>query len=245
MNTMTDQIAGNYVKLQERVFLAAQRSGRDPNSITLLGVTKFQDVDAIRCAYRAGIRSFGENRVQEALSKYQDSFRQEMPGIHLDMVGNLQKNKINKILAGFDGIQSIGPLGMLCAILDRAAPREKPFRLFLELHTGEESKSGFPTVEDLLKGVEYYLEKWESAKWLSASFPLVGLMTMAPFTQDIQMRRQSFRSLKRAFGKISNECTIESFKELSMGMSMDFETAVEEGSTIIRIGTALFGARNA
>jgi hypothetical protein len=241
---MTDQIAENFDKLQERVFMAAQRAGSDPRLITLLGVTKFQGIDAVKSAYRAGIRYFGENRVQEALSKYQDSIRQEMPGIHLDMIGNLQKNKINKVLTGFDGVQSIDSLPLLSALLERAAPRKKPLRLFLELHTGEESKSGFPSTDDLEIGVECYLKKCESDKMLMDSFPLAGLMTMAPFTEDIREQRYSFRTLRKAFEKISKDYRINTFKELSMGMSMDFETAIEEGATIIRIGTALFGARS-
>jgi pyridoxal phosphate enzyme (YggS family) len=241
---MADQIAENYDKLKERIFIAAHRAGRDPQLITLLGVTKFQGIDAIKSAYRAGIRYFGENKVQEALSKYQDSLKLELPGIHLDMIGNLQKNKINKILAGFSGVQSIDSLPLLSALLERAVPRSKPLRLFLELHTGEDSKSGFPSTDDLVRGVEFYLQKCESNKLLFDSYPLVGLMTMAPFTENIKEQRNSFKTLRNAYEKISKDYRLDNFKELSMGMSMDFETAIEEGATIIRIGTALFGARS-
>ncbi|MEW6549080.1 MAG: YggS family pyridoxal phosphate-dependent enzyme [Spirochaetota bacterium] len=240
---MDDCIAVNLERIRERISRSAQRAGRAEEEITILGVTKFHDAHAVERAYRAGLRRFGENRVQEAVLKYQDSLRESLPGLKLDMIGVLQKNKINKAIPFFDAIQSIDSVQLLAAIINRAGKRARPLELFLELHTGEETKTGFSSLDEMYRAVDLYLEKSGANPNLSADYPLRGLMTMAPFTNDISMQRKSFRTLRQAMEALRSRYGLVELKDLSMGMSMDFEAAVEEGATILRIGTALFGSR--
>jgi len=232
-------ILGNFESLKLKVVEAAQRSGRKASEIEIMAVTKLQAYEAVKSAYAAGLRRFGENRVQEAASKYGDNERSELQAVRLDMIGQLQRNKINKALEIFDSIQSIGSGELLVAVLERALRFRQPLDLYLELHTGEDTKSGFPGIDGLLRAVDRFLETGGDQKQVR----LRGLMTMAPFTADRGMQRKSFRTLAKAAQEIRSRFDIEGFGELSMGMSSDFETAIEEGSTLIRIGTALFGSR--
>jgi PLP dependent protein len=156
----------------------------------------------------------------------------------VDLIGNLQSNKVNKALRFFDSIQSVGSIELLEAIAVRAHERDKKLRLFLELHTGEDSKSGFPDIDSLLQAIESY----EASKPTNM-IELVGLMTMAPFTNNEKLLRESFRRLYRTRDEVGKRFSLPCFTELSMGMSGDFEIAIEEGSTLLRIGTAIFGER--
>ncbi len=228
--------------LRERVAAAAYRSGRKTEDVKILAVTKFHPESAVRAAYKAGLRLFGENRVQEAEGKYSEALRSELPDIQLDMIGNLQSNKINKALKTFDGIQSVSSLGLFLGIAARAAPRIKPLRLMLELHTAEDSKSGFSDEDQLLRTAEAYARLLEEQKE-NLCIRLTGLMTMAPFTADEAAVRASFGRLRKVFEDMHRRFRFPGFEELSMGMSGDYEIAVEEGSTLIRVGTALFGER--
>jgi pyridoxal phosphate enzyme (YggS family) len=232
-------IKENIDSLRLRMEGAATRAGRPVSEISLMAVTKFQPIEAVFSAYAAGIRLFGENRVQEACSKYGEGAAKELPGSRLDLIGQLQRNKINKALEVFDSIQSVGSLELLEAILDRSRERERSIGLYLELHTGEETKSGFACLDDLLAAVERFLER----KNANGSLKLKGLMTMAPFTGERNVQRKAFKALAEASREIKKRFDITGFDELSMGMSSDFESAIEEGSTMVRIGTAIFGAR--
>lgn len=233
-------VADRVDSIRQRITAAAKRAGRRSEEIRILGVSKFHPAQAVLAAYAAGLRYFGENRVQEAEGKYASLLGAELPDIQLDMIGNLQSNKINKALALFDGIQSIGSQELLQAVLARAVSRKKPLRLCLELHTAEDSKSGFTDLDTLYSAVEDFMRYPEKPKGLILS----GLMTMAPFTEDKSSIRASFRSLSKAFAEIQRRFSPPGFSELSMGMSGDFELAVEEGSTIVRLGTAIFGERS-
>ncbi|NLX46231.1 MAG: YggS family pyridoxal phosphate-dependent enzyme [Treponema sp.] len=228
--------------VEERISSAAFRSGRNPDAVKILAVTKFHPEAAVRAAYTAGIRLFGENRVQEAEKKYSGRLRSDLPGIELHMIGNLQSNKINKAMALFDGIQSVSSLELLRAICSKAESMTRPLRLYLELHTAEDSKSGFPGENELFSAMEAYAKSLEEQKG-AAGVRLVGLMTMAPFTPDERAVRASFRRLRRAFEEIRRRFVLPGFEELSMGMSGDYAIAVEEGSTMVRIGTAIYGDR--
>jgi len=228
----------NISLVQERIQAAAERAGRNPSDIQLLAVTKFHPAEAVIEAYSCGIRRFGENRVQEAIGKYSPETMAAIPGSEIDLIGTLQSNKVNKALKLFDSIQSVGSIGLLEAVAARVHERDKKLRLFLELHTGEASKSGFPDIDTLLKAIETY----EVSKPKNM-IELAGLMTMAPFTNDEKRIRGSFKALYRAFEEVGKRFSLPGFKELSMGMSGDFEIAIEEGSTLLRIGTAIFGAR--
>ncbi|GHU73930.1 YggS family pyridoxal phosphate enzyme [Spirochaetia bacterium] len=224
--------------VEERIALACLRSGRNRADIALMGVSKFHRIGRVEEAWESGIRLFGESRVQEAEEKFV-GFKPAHIGMELHMIGSLQRNKAKTAASLFDCIQSvdresiIGELGKYAA--ERAAEKKAPLKVLLELHTGEESKAGFFDEESLLRGVEQALS-------LGGLVP-AGLMTMAPCTGDTDMVRRSFRSLVRAQKRLEQAFPDCSWSCLSMGMSNDFEIAIEEGSTLLRIGTALFGER--
>jgi len=240
-------IGENIELLQKRIQTASIRANRNPEDISFLAVSKFHPLEAVKEAYRHGIRRFGENRVQEAVGKFTPEVRTEMPGITLDMLGTLQGNKIGKALEAFDSIQSVSSLALLEGIAKRLGLREKILDIYLELHTGEASKSGFPSTESLFEAVGTYVslkERERGANGVPCPMRLVGLMTMAPFTDDEELIRASFRRLSGAAEQLRERFDLPGFDQLSMGMSDDFEIAVEEGATLLRIGTAIFGARS-
>jgi pyridoxal phosphate enzyme (YggS family) len=230
-------IGENLLRIEERIQKACGRSGRRREDIRLMGVSKFHGPDAVEAAWNAGLRLFGENRVQEAAEKF-TGFAGRHEGAEVHMIGSLQRNKAKTAAALFDCVQSVDRDSIIHELGKTAAGRAEALDILLELHTGEESKSGFPDVEDLLRGVE-----------LARSYPQLrirGLMTMAPFTGDEGAVRDSFRHLVKARAALESRFPPDrlcSWDCLSMGMSGDFEIAIEEGSTLLRIGTALFGNR--
>ena len=245
MDTQTDImqriIASNIDFVRERIAQAAGRSGRKAGDIKLMAVTKFRSCSEIEAAYKAGIRLFGENRVQEAAQKYGGG-KLHLPGSSLHMIGNLQRNKVKSILPLVDCIHSIDRIELLEEIAKRlssvcpeSAPDARPLKLLLEVHTGEESKSGFVLQDDIVRALEYAEEK---------KLCVCGFMTMAPFTQDTEAIRRSFVQLRKTAQNMQQRFASFSLNELSMGMSSDFEIAVEEGSTLVRIGSRLFQNHN-
>lgn len=242
-----DFVCDRVQRIAERVAQAAQRAGRPEGSTRLMAVSKFHPAEAVEAAYSAGIRLFGESRVQEALSKFDPAFRAKLPGASLHMIGTLQSNKINKALAGFECIQSISSSVLLEAVAARVLKTGREFPVFLELHTGEESKSGFQDTDALLKAVEEELERVQRGFYREAgagSLRIAGLMTMAPYTDQESELRRSFRTLADAAEAVRTHFGLVQCTDLSMGMSGDYEIAVEEGSTLVRVGTALFGDRH-
>ncbi len=241
-----NHVAENLERIREGIAAAAGKTGRDPSTVSIMGVSKFHPPEAVRAAYAAGLRLFGENRVQEAAGKY-PPLREEMDGLRVHMIGTLQSNKLNKALALFDGIQSIDSVEQLLQLLARVESRVSPISLFLELHTGEDSKAGFADEDSLYRACDAFAA-WKAHTGTRAAeepgVDLAGLMTMAPFTSDESTVRTSFSRLRRALENARLRSGLESMRELSMGMSNDFTIAVEEGSTIVRIGTALFGLRS-
>lgn len=222
--------------IESRISAACLRCGRTRDSITLLAVSKFHPAEAVLKAYEAGIRVFGENRVQEALEKFNDQllapFRDT---IQLHFQGHLQSNKIKKALELFDSIQSLDSLELIEQLIKRLPARRDPLDVLFELHTGEASKTGFLEESALLNALERVLK-----------VPHIkprGLMTMAPYTSDTAVIRASFRKCRKLFEYIRSTYALSDFTILSMGMSNDFEIAIEEGATLLRIGTALFGER--
>lgn len=241
-----DFVCDRVQRIAERMAQAAHRAGRPAGSTRLMAVSKFHPAAAVEAAYAAGMRLFGESRVQEALSKFDPALRAKLPGASLHMIGTLQSNKINKALAGFECIQSISSSVLLEAVAARVLKTGREFPVLLELHTGEESKSGFPDTDALLKAVEEELERVQSGFYRDAGsgrLRLAGLMTMAPYTDKVSELRRSFRTLAAAAEAVRTRFGLAQFTELSMGMSGDYEIAIEEGSTLVRVGTAVFGER--
>jgi PLP dependent protein len=224
--------------LRSRISDTAARSGRDPGGIELLAVTKFHPIEAVLAAWDAGIRSFGENRLQEAEAKY-PLFLADHPSARLDMIGHLQSNKAKKAVAFFSRLQSVDSAELLLDLDARAQAADRRLEVLLELHTGEESKEGFRDADELYRALELLLSKEKR------SIEPRGLMTMAPNSSDEAPVRGSFRALRSAFEECRGRFALPGFDVLSMGMSGDYRIAVEEGSTLLRIGTALFGERAA
>jgi pyridoxal phosphate enzyme (YggS family) len=233
-----NSIAENLEFLEERIAAACARSGRKREELSLMGVTKFQPIEAVEEARKAGLRLFGENRVQEAVKKY-SRFLEAHPGdIRLHLIGQLQRNKAKAAAAFFDCVQSVDREALIEELGALTRSGEKPLMIMLEYHTGEETKAGFPDRDSLYRAAEKVL-----------SFPGLlpaGLMTMAPWIQDRGAVRSSFRELAGARDELLKRfpgTNGEFWSCLSMGMTGDFEIAIEEGATLIRKGTAIFGER--
>jgi len=196
--------------------------------VSIVAVTKTRPFSIIEQSYKAGIYSIGENRIQEAKEKFQ-SF-DSMPNISKRFIGHLQSNKINKCLDLFDTIDSIDSLKLIKKISKTTLAQQKTISVLLEINTsGEKSKRGFKPnqIDEISECLEIN------------NINVNGLMTIGPHTDDRKKIRNSFKTLRRIKQLINNP----RLKELSMGMSGDFEIAVEEGSTMVRLGTVLFGNR--
>jgi pyridoxal phosphate enzyme (YggS family) len=164
-----------------------------------------------------------------------EKFSGPSPDYEVHLIGSLQRNKAKAAARLFDCIQSVDREEIIVELAKYAGERERPLRVLLELHTGEDSKSGFPGEESLFRAAEKLLSL--------PGFAAEGLMTMAPFSGDETLIRGSFRALVHAQGALASRFPQVPWRCLSMGMSGDFEIAVEEGSTLLRIGTAIFGGR--
>tara|TARA_B110000014_G_C20067242_1_gene556271 strand:- start:435 stop:1124 length:690 start_codon:yes stop_codon:yes gene_type:complete len=218
-------------EIETRVHLAQARGGYN-HSVELMAVTKTHPFLTIEDSYNAGIKTIGENRIQEASKKFQ-SFKL-MPEITRRFIGHLQSNKVNKCLEYFDTIDSIDSLKLAKKVSTASKLRGKKTPVLLEINTTRESqKNGFQD--------EQFDEV--SACFDEPGLMINGLMTVGPNTKDITKIRKSFISLRNLKNKINDSVQGARLIELSMGMSGDFEIAVEEGSTMIRLGTALYGKR--
>jgi pyridoxal phosphate enzyme (YggS family) len=231
---MPVDIAGKVALIEEKIEAACASSGRKRQEIRLMAVTKFHGVDEAEAALKAGISLFGESRVQEAVEKFSKFWetRRRDGSVELHLIGSLQRNKAKKAAAFFDCVQSIDRDSIIDELGALTAGVEGPVKIMLEYHTGEETKAGFQSMDSLLKAAEKVL-----------SFPgllPVGLMTMAPLTQDTALIRSSFRRLVSARDELEKRFS-GYWQCLSMGMTNDYEIAIEEGSTLIRLGTAIFG----
>lgn len=227
-------LSARMADVRERMAGAARRAGRDAASIRLMAVTKGLPRDVVDEAREAGLTLFGENRVQEAEQKYLDI----AGSIELHLIGHLQRNKARTASGLFSCVQSIDKVETAAALDARCADRGIVQDVLIELNTsGEESKSGFLSREGLLEGLE--------AISRLSRLRLRGLMTVGPLSDDEKRVRASFAALRALFDEIRAGGGFSTFDTLSMGMSGDFETAIEEGSTLVRVGTALFGPRQA
>lgn len=229
-----EAITASVEAVRGRIAAACARAGRPAGSVELLAVTKFNPAAAVSAAYEAGVRCFGENRVQEADAKFA-SLAGSLPEGRIHLLGHLQSNKAKKAVELFDCIQSIDSIDILNEVAKRAAAAGTIIDVLFELHTGEESKSGFVDLDEMWRAIEL-------AMTLS-SVRVRGLMTMAPYCDDEATIRSSFRACAAAFARGRSEFGAPAFDTLSMGMTNDLELAIEEGSTMVRVGTAIFGQR--
>jgi pyridoxal phosphate enzyme (YggS family) len=230
LQTFTD----NLDSVRGRIAAAASRSGRNPEDIRLMAVTKTFPLEFIEVARRAGSHLFGENRVQEAQSKYQSLVAD--PQLELHLIGHLQRNKAKTAASLFRCVQSIDKLSTAEALDRHCVERGGKMDILLELNTsGEETKFGFAGAEQL----------WEACGEIARldSLRIRGVMTVGPFTADRDRMRRAFASLRECLEGLRSRYPELPLDTLSMGMSGDFEIAVEEGATMVRLGTVLFGPR--
>jgi pyridoxal phosphate enzyme (YggS family) len=223
-------IKENVARVQERIASACRRCGRRPEDVKLLAISKTFPAECIRVGFEAGLRDFGENRVQEAQAK-----RPALSDLNITwhLVGHLQTNKARTARELFHWVHSVDSL-RLSQKLEQTGAGRLPVLLEVNLG-GEESKAGV--------GEEEIIQLAEQVSQL-ATLELRGLMVIPPFFDDPEQVRPYFRRLRELAREIDAKSIPNvSVRELSMGMSHDFEVAIEEGSTIVRIGTAIFGAR--
>lgn len=219
-------VAERLERVQERIAEAMRRGGRK-DEVTLVAVSKSVDADRIAEAYRAGVRHFGENRVQE----FDDKRRLlSLPSAVWHMVGHLQSNKAKRAAEIFQTIDSADSEHVAAKLSDAAAATGRRIPVLIQVNlAGEQSKSGVAPEK---------LEEFSDQLARMQGLELRGLMTIPPFLEPAELVRPHFRRLRELAGKLG-------LRELSMGMSHDFEVAIEEGATQVRIGTALFGERRA
>ncbi len=234
MSAVEATVAERLGRVRRRVAEACERRGRDAAAVTLLGISKRQPIERVRAAIAAGLRTLGENQIQEALTK-----SAELP-VDLDwhLVGHLQSNKVKPAVRIFGTIHSIDRPKIARKIAGEAERQGKRIDGFLQINLGAEpTKSGFPS-EGLVDTVRS-LAALEHLR-------IVGLMAIPPYEQELEAARGWFRSLRQLRDEIAAQPEWSDFPGwLSMGMSHDFEAAIEEGATHVRVGTSIFGERPA
>ena len=229
-------VAENIARVRERIDAAARRAHRGSTDIQLMAVTKVVSPDQIRKAYAAGIRAFGENRVQEFAGK-RDALL-DMSGAQWHMIGHLQTNKVSSAIELFDAVDSVDSVRLGRKLNAAADQTSQKLPVLIEINiAGETAKSGLARDSSELN------ELLNLAPELT-SLEIRGLMTVPPYHDDAEQSRPYFRRMRALFQEISHsQLPAVRMEVLSMGMSHDFEIAIEEGSTCVRIGTAIFGER--
>ena len=229
-------IASNLLAIRERLARAARRIGRNPNEIALMAVTKTVPAERIAEAYGAGQRLFGENRIQEFAEKSRGLAHLRDAEFH--MIGHLQSNKVSKAAEIFHAIDSLDSAKLAQRLNVSAEKAGKTLDVLVEINIGgEAAKSGIVADSAELEAILVGAPEWPYLR-------VQGLMTVPPFTEDPEGARPYFRHLRELRDRLAARAlTSVNFDVLSMGMSHDFEVAIEEGSTCVRIGTAIFGTR--
>jgi pyridoxal phosphate enzyme (YggS family) len=229
-------IAENIAQVQARIVAAARRSGRNPEEITLMGVSKTFPVESIREAYAAGLRIFGENRVQEFSAKA--AALRDLPNTEWHMIGHLQTNKAARAAELFDAVDSVDSVRMAEKLNEFAESAGKTLPVLIEINVGgEKAKSGVAPDSHELEQILQGAPQWERLR-------IQGLMTVPPYSEDPEGSRPYFRQLRQIRESIAARKVPQiGMSVFSMGMSHDFEVAIEEGSTCVRVGTAIFGKR--
>ncbi|MFN8482221.1 MAG: YggS family pyridoxal phosphate-dependent enzyme [Anaerolineae bacterium] len=217
--------------VEERIARAATRAGRDPQAVTLVAVSKTVDAPRVYAAYLNGVRNFGENRVEEAVPKQAD-----LPGdIVWHMIGHVQSRKVRDVVGHFGLVHSVDSLPLAEAFQRRAEAVGGEVTVLLEVNVAREpQKYGFAP-EDVAAAAE--------AVAAMRHLRLQGLMTMAPIVADPEAARPVFRALREMRDALAEAMPSVDWRHLSMGMTDDFEVAVEEGATLVRVGRAIFGER--
>ena len=226
-------IAENIAQVRANIEAAAQEAGRDPKEITLVGASKMNDAAACREAIAAGIDALGENRVQEMTQKLSEH---AYDGAPLHFIGHLQRNKVKQVMGHVDLIQSVGSIELLDEIEKVAAARDLVQDILLEVNIGrEEAKSGFAP-DAVFQAAEAAMSR--------PHVRVRGLMTIPPADADRDANMRYFDKVRALYVDINTNLFHNELKYLSMGMSGDYEDAIRTGATMVRVGTAIFGARH-
>ena len=226
-------IAENIARVLEEIAAAAKEAGRDPGEITLVGASKMNDAAACREAIAAGIDALGENRVQEMTQKLSEN---AYDGAPLHFIGHLQRKKVKQVVGHVSLIQSVGSLELLDEIEKVAANKGLVQDILLEVNVGgEEAKSGFAPADT---------EATAEAALSRSHVRVLGLMTIPPADADRDTNMRYFEEVRALYVDIDRKLFHNNFKYLSMGMSGDFADAIRCGANMVRVGTAIFGARN-
>lgn len=226
-------IENNLKIVQDKITSACSRTGRNAGDVTLIAVSKTKPVPMLLEAYDAGAREFGENKVQEIMEKYD-----KLPGdINWHLIGHLQRNKVKYIIDKVKLIHSVDSLRLAEEISKEAVKHNCHMDILLEVNVAqEESKFGF-TCEEVIEAVESIAKL--------PDITVTGLMTIAPFVENPEENRGVFQKLKKISVDIEAKNIDNVYmRDLSMGMTGDYEVAVEEGATFVRVGTGIFGERN-
>ena len=228
-----EAVAANLQSVRSRIDAAARRAGRDPSGVRLIAVSKTFGLDRVRAAWAAGQRDFGENKVQEALQKIDQSSDME---IRWHLIGHLQSNKAKKAATAFACIHSVDSIDLLKKLDAAAAERGASPDVLIQLDlAGEDTKFGAQAEE-----ARRILEAAAAARAVRAA----GLMLIPPWNEDQEQTRPWFVQLRELRDRwLSDGVPAAALRHLSMGMSHDFEAAIEEGATMVRVGTAIFGKR--
>ena len=225
-------IAENIARVREEMAAAAREAGRAPEEITLVGASKMNDAAACREAIAAGIDALGENRVQEMTQKLSEN---AYDGAPLHFIGHLQRNKVKQVVGHVSLIQSVGSLELLDEIEKVAANRGLVQDILLEVNVGgEEAKSGFAPADT---------EAAAEAALSRSHVRVLGLMTIPPADADRDTNMRYFEEVRALYVDIDRKLFHNELKYLSMGMSGDFADAIRCGANMVRVGTAIFGAR--
>ena len=226
-------IAENIARVREEIAAAAKEAGRDPGEITLVGASKMNDAAACREAIAAGIDALGENRVQEMTQKLSEN---AYDGAPLHFIGHLQRNKVKQVVGHVSLIQSVGSLELLDEIEKVAANRGLVQDILLEVNVGgEEAKSGFAPADT---------EAAAEAALSRSHVRVLGLMTIPPADANRDTNMRYFEEVRALYVDIDRKLFHNKLKYLSMGMSGDFADAIRCGANMVRVGTAIFGARH-
>ena len=234
----SDQIVGRLAQVRERIAAAAARAGRMPSEVTLVAVTKTRTVAEIEAACRVGVQHLGENRVEEAEAKRPEIDQGACANVTWHMVGHLQSRKARRALDAFDVVHSVDSVRLARKLSTLAGERERVLPVLIEVNaSGEESKYGFSLADRA--GLEAAVAEIVALPHLSVE----GLMTVAFIAHDPEEVRPIFAELRELRDRLRARFPSGGWTHLSMGMTDDFEVAIEEGSTMVRIGRAIFGPR--
>jgi PLP dependent protein len=239
MKPLVKEIQRNYLKTTDRIANAARTVGRSPESIKLVVVTKAQPLEVVQAAYQAGARIFGENYPNESVSKILGLAPQS--GVEWHMIGHVQSRKAQLVIEHFDLLHSLDSTRLAERLNRMAAQAGRVLPVLLELNVGgEASKFGWPAADKVQQ--QALFPEIEGILSLS-NLKINGLMTMPPLETNPEQARLHFQQLRQLRDRLAHRYSGVDWRELSMGTSMDFEVAVQEGASLVRVGTAILGSR--